>query len=30
MFKAIAVAVALVASTAVAGAQGTSTYKSAV
>jgi uncharacterized membrane protein YkoI len=30
MFKAIAVAVALVATTAVAGAQGTSTYKSAV
>jgi len=30
MFKAIAVAVALAASTAVAGAQGTSTYKSAV
>jgi uncharacterized membrane protein YkoI len=30
MFKAIAVAVALAASTAVAGAQGTSTYKTAV
>lgn len=30
MFKAIAVAVALAATTAVAGAQGTSTYKSAV